>query len=45
MTVSIFLILLQGMGRWPLAFLVEEKELKKKKEERGMGTFIRTILP
>ena len=39
MAASIFLILLQGMGRWPSPFLVEEKEnsndLSRKSKSNG----------
>ena len=34
---SIFLILLQGMGRWPPPFLVEEKEVDLRRESKSNG--------
>ena len=46
MTASILLSLLQGMGRRPLPFLVEENEVAlKRKRKRGTAASILTIVP
>ena len=37
MAASIFLILLQGMGRWPPPFLVEEQEVDLRRKSKSNG--------